>query len=350
MRKILLYMSILCMLTMVSFVPAIAVNTPSSAVAISSMTLETDAFAAVTVTDGKMANSAVQYKGNTEGNTSVQFSGNQALSSSPLTPSMTSGGNSTITSATAITNGLTTAMATSDATINYAGNYSGETAKSAATVLKYLIPASGINTENTSIVATRVLKVLIDQASSSSIATTDVVEAMTIPVPALSVLKFPIPAGVNTDTSFLVESAKTISQTADRAPVTTLKYLINGNVEKTGAVTMTGDNAQMLTPGQISFSNNTSEYPVSAYVAQMTDSAMNQEGTADATDLVAGANDILLAATWTAENIGTNLNRTADNSLMKTDTDAMTTRPAIPIHMDITMGIAAAGLSMNAMA
>jgi len=51
------------------------------------------------------------------------------------------------------------------------------------------------------------------------------------------VLKIVIPAGVNTGNKPLVESAITISQTADRAPVTTLKKPINLVENNTGALT-----------------------------------------------------------------------------------------------------------------
>ena len=76
------------------------------------------------------------------------------------------------------------------------------------------------------------------------------------------VLKIVIPAGVNTGNKPLVESAITISQTADRAPVTTLKKPINLVENNTGALTTLTTNSLVNTAINTPTASATIEYSI----------------------------------------------------------------------------------------
>jgi len=156
-KKVLILAGILCMLAMVSFVSASTVaDMPSSAVAISSVTMETSAFATAK-TSGLTANGENQV-------IYVQKNDVQAWSTSTLT-SRTIGNTLANTANTAanLTNGNSSATADqgNNLTINTGNNYSGEKAQSATTVLKYLIPVNGIDKGGITSATAYVLKIVI---------------------------------------------------------------------------------------------------------------------------------------------------------------------------------------------
>lgn len=309
MKRLLVCMSVLFMLILSVTTIANAHDTAATTISSTTITAGTSAFASAKTSGPTMANSVDQI---TLG-TSVQI--NQIDGAQVVSMTRTSSAEANLVNtanATAnLTNGNSNATAEqgnnllNTATKNYRGRAQSATV---VTTLKIVNPASGINTEGTSVATVRILK-------------------------------FPISAGVNTGNSSQIESAMTISQTANRAPVTTLKMMINNSATASAAETTTEATRSVQAPGQDLSAN--SEYSINASVAQMTDSITNQENT-NSNDLVAGTNDIIL----TAGNIGANLPPTmTGNTPKNANTNAMTTRPATPIHKDITMGIAGAGLA-----